>query len=327
MLCVLYTTASLTCRPLITTVQERFKRHWVLGKDIAIDEAMVGFLGANPFRRCLPNKPQSTGFKLYTLCCSTSSYCKNFTVDTQKGRTIVDICATLTEGLIEPNMICYTDRFYTSVKLAKFFRRHHCGLIGTLQANRCPVKAIKVKKSELKKMLPKRGDVRYFTNRGKETMVISAWRDTGVVRWLSTSMSTKNKPVQRKLQSGVSVDVPAAEFVGAFNLRMGGVDRMDQMRSLCYGVARAHRTSKWWLKLFFGIWDIAMVNSWVVYRHLHPALKRRHFHFAWQLAAGLVALDPNDDRTTVRNRRIVKGFYGTLLLFFRTTYYYFFFLL
>ena len=57
--------------------------------------------------------------------------------------------------------------------------------------------------------------------------------------------------------------------VDQYNQFMGGVDRSDQLLSY-YGFA--HRTVKWWREAFH-LFDMAIVNSYVLYSSVHTGRK------------------------------------------------------
>ena len=48
----------------------------------------------------------------------------------------------------------------------------------------------------------------------------------------------------------------------------GGVDLMDQQLSY-YSLTR-HRSLKWWKKIFWHLIDMAVVNSWIIFRTNNP---------------------------------------------------------
>ena len=43
------------------------KNHWILGKEITIDETMVAFRGRSAMRFYMPAKPNKWGFKFHSL--------------------------------------------------------------------------------------------------------------------------------------------------------------------------------------------------------------------------------------------------------------------
>lgn len=66
---------------------------------------------------------------------------------------------------------------------------------------------------------------------------------------------------------------------------MGGVDCADQLRQY-YNVNRWSR--KWWHRLFWGMVDIAFVNSFVIYNYLNANEKKTLLDYRREVAQGLI---------------------------------------
>jgi hypothetical protein len=62
--------------------------------------------------------------------------------------------------------------------------------------------------------------------------------------------------------------LPCPTCIADYNEYMGGVDLMDQQLSY-YSLTR-RRTLKWWKKVFWHLIDIAVVNSWIIFRANNP---------------------------------------------------------
>jgi len=65
---------------------------------------------------------------------------------------------------------------------------------------------------------------------------------------------------------------------------MGGVDHSDQMIKY-YEVLR--QTKKYWKTLFFHMVDLAVVNSFILYKTVHPQEKISHYQFREKLVRAL----------------------------------------
>ena len=57
-------------------------------------------------------------------------------------------------------------------------------------------------------------------------------------------------------------DLTVPVCVGNYNRNMGGVDRLDQLRSY-YGVGRAGR--RWWKYLFWGVLNVGLINAYIMW--------------------------------------------------------------
>ena len=76
----------------------------------------------------------------------------------------------------------------------------------------------------------------------------------------------------------------------AYNKYMGGVDRTGQMRKV-YGYDR--KSKRYWLRLFFHLLDVAIGNSYQLYRHECERLGMRpvsHMEFRLELIEKLLAV-------------------------------------
>ena len=63
--------------------------------------------------------------------------------------------------------------------------------------------------------------------------------------------------------------MPCPSIVKEYNNGVGGVDLLDQ-RTAVYKVDRKSSSGRYYLRLFFDLMDIAVVNSHVVYKALYP---------------------------------------------------------
>ncbi|XP_010784271.1 piggyBac transposable element-derived protein 4-like [Notothenia coriiceps] len=144
--------------------------------------------------------------------------------------------------------------------------------------------------------LPKkaeRGDLRWI-RRGKILFV--KWMDTREVSMCSTVHEAfSGQTVQRKVkQAGVwqTKTVPVPDAVLDYNRSMGGVDVSDALIGY-YSVH--HKTMKWYKTFFYHFMEIAVVNSFLLYKELHkirndPAATKPHTQksFREKLAAEML---------------------------------------
>ena len=110
-----------------------------------------------------------------------------------------------------------------------------------------------------------------FTFRGdckilqKGPFVGSAWLDNKVLTVLSTPVATGT--VLRRQKDSSRVPVKCPENIIMYNKYMGGVDRGDQLR----GYYCCHTKSRKFYKyLFYFLFDMAITNALVLYKHFHP---------------------------------------------------------
>ncbi|KAI4485718.1 hypothetical protein M0802_012579 [Mischocyttarus mexicanus] len=148
----------------------------------------------------------------------------------------------------------HTDRYYTSILLAKELRKMKCHLTSTIQTNRKGVSTSlkKPKLRENKTVAYKRGN----------TMLL-AWRDKRIVtllnNWHNAGMITTN----RFIQGGTNEVIEKPKVAVGYTKSMGGVDRADQYASsYCF----MRMSLKWWRKLFFWGIEMSIINSYILYK-------------------------------------------------------------
>ena len=101
-----------------------------------------------------------------------------------------------------------------------------------------------------------------------------------------------------KESKGVKELVDAPWMARMYNDNMGGVDQGDGTK-LQYGMERVIITRKPWLKLFIGLLDMALANSWIVYSCRKKATKT-HLEFLKTLIDELIVY-ANENETVKRS--------------------------
>lgn len=62
------------------------------------------------------------------------------------------------------------------------------------------------------------------------------------------------------------ITIPCPKIIKDYNAHMGGVDLMDSF----LGRYRIRiKSRKWYLRLFYDMIDMAVINSWVLYKKAH----------------------------------------------------------
>ena len=204
-----------------------------------------------------------------------------------------DVVMSLMDGLFRQGYHLFCDNFYTSPKLSKGLFDKGCFMTGTLRENRIGFP------KNLRNPLPKkadRGTSRWYRD-GQSVFV--KWKDTRDVCVMSTYYAaTGNDKVERGRGKTVNgkyvrqkVNIPPP--IKGYNHHMGGVDLSDQLIK-CYEVIR--KTKKWWKTLFFHFIDVAIVNSFIIYKSLGSELSHKMYRV--ELAKSLVSASgvPNRPR-------------------------------
>lgn len=241
--------------PIVKHFLENFRKVYSPPKQLAIDEALLGFKGRLSYKQYIPLKRSRFGIKLYELT-SSSGYVLDIILYTGKGTVTSSkhghsyaVVRKLLNGYLNKGHTVYLDNYYTSLSLAEDLYRLGTHITGTLRKNRTGIPAA-ITKTRLKK-----GET-VFMRRGN--LLIQKWYDKREVLMISTRHNGDYQTVESRF--GRSKLKP--EIVAEYNQCMGGVDRVDQMTSY-YSTPR--KTIRWYMKLFFHLLDISVWNANYLY--------------------------------------------------------------
>ena len=270
-------------RPLITLCETNFRLCFGPSQNLSVDEAMIQFDGRLSWKQYMPKKPVKWGLKLWCLCDSDTGYCVAFNVyigsnrDNQQAN--LDLGYRVVMGLM-PNYLnkhhhVFADNFFTSVHLAEALLQAGTYLCGTTRGTRRDFP------NTLANAKLRAGESVKWTN--ESDVMIVKWHDKRDICLLATNDAGGDHVVQvRRKRQLVDLSIPTC--VRSYNMLMGGVDRMDQLRAY-YGVGRAGR--RWWKYLFWGLINVGLVNAHVLWKRCHqplPANKRVFSLKAFKLA-------------------------------------------
>lgn len=261
-------------RPVITKLLQNFQKVTV-EEYLSLDEQLCATKHRSYLRQYIPSKPHKYGYKLYVLC-GVSGYAYNFEIYTGQeeamlpdepllgatGNVVIRLTRSIPRSLGHK---LFFDNYYTSVPLLVHLEKEGIHTSGTIRFNRLP------DKDQLKADIEKnpRGDfVEYICSYKKKPVVFLAWKDNKVVSMVSTYRgSLPVKTIQRyDRKEKVRRDVKCPALIDIYNKHMGGVDTMDAM------IGRQKikiKSKKWYLKLFFHLVDIAIVNAWLLARRVN----------------------------------------------------------
>jgi hypothetical protein len=262
------------------------KKVWQLGVHVSPDEGLVPTYSANPIESFCPKPGGSYGVLIRFVCCATKWFCYHIFVEDKVSRSLSQKLDMMLVG-IKPGQICYMDRFYTTFDTVSHLHSKGIGVVGTCMANRFPPHPSHFN-------LPEnhvRGD---HVACVKGPIVAVLWHDSDVVRCLCNVYGNEVTSIRRLVADGTYRDVPGPSCMKYFGKYMQGGDRVDQLRAGHYGISHNFRTSKWWLKAFLGIVDLALSNSWVLYKETRApsAPAPRHSDFWLSVATALVGRQP-----------------------------------
>ena len=259
-------------RPVIEAVSETFARRYRPDRDLAIDEAMVGFKGRCFMKQYLPAKPVKWGFKVWTVAESKSGYVCAFDVYTGRRAAPTrnglgyDVVMQLTERYQHQWRHLYFDNFFSSIKLLRDLQERQTYACATVRANRVGLPLAIRKPARMQ-----RGE---SVKLQSGSLVAVVWRDKRDVRVISTNCDPVDGVVQRR-DGAVAVPVACPLSIVRYNQCMGGVDLADQQRSY-YGVGR--ESKKFWKYILWHLVNTAIINSYIIYTQslTHPLTHSQH---------------------------------------------------
>ena len=278
-------------RPVVDTLQRTFKAGLHLGKWIAFDEMVIPSRSSrNSIRVYLKNKPHKYGTKLFAVCCGETSYCARMEVycGARQDREVVDTfsgAAAVIRNLkaLYPKTdksqmrIVVTDREYTCVTLSvRLFAMGFCS-IGTVTPSRLgfPTELKYKFKTVPKRLTSQRGLCKLLRCTEFPSLYACSWLDNKPVYFLAHGVSTLKTEITRKEKNGSSVQVGCPAFVESYNRYMNGVDGHDQLRLQRYSVQRSLCVKKYYKTLFFGLFDMALVNAYIVHCQYCKSIKQK----------------------------------------------------
>ena len=258
----------------------KFQSSYNPGRNIAVDETMVGFRRRFAAKQYMPKKPTKWGVKAFTMADSSTGYMLNILIytgrETLRGASSefahLPQPAQVVMHVANPYLDCghhlFTDRYYTSIPLAKALSDHNTSFTGTSNKNRVDLPDdIRL----LKRM--KGGEmVSYRANK----VLAVAWqaeKRNKPVFMVSTESSAAWVTVQPHNTHNPPTQKPSAVHV--YNHNMNGVDKADQ-HAAYYAFER--KTRKWWRKVFFWMMETAVVNSYIIYKEI-VASPRSHLAY------------------------------------------------
>lgn len=261
-------------RPLITQLQCRYSS---VPKEccLSVDEQVCATKARHFLKQYLPKKPHKWGFKFFIIC-GVSGFAYNFEIysgqenvvqdnEPDLGRSsniVVRLCRQIER---KKNYRVYFDNYFTSIPLISYLATEGIYSLGTIQRNRitnCKLPSNKEMKKE------KRGSNYEFVGTVRDVDIsVVVWKDTKVVTLASSFVGklpvSSVERYDKKQKKKVSVDSPA--IIHEYNKHMGGVDLLD---SLIGRHKIGIRSKKWYLRIFYHLIDLTIVNAWILYKRV-----------------------------------------------------------
>nr|CAH7726170.1 unnamed protein product [Callosobruchus chinensis] len=267
-------------KPVLDHLQRKFMSVYIPGKNISVDESLIGWKGRLSWKQYIPSKRKRFGIKLFMLCESSTGYIYNFIVytgaSTNYGPKYNDepvasrIVLSLADSLLNKGHCLFLDNFYSSPDLAQKLAGQRTDCVGTMRINRkgIPVE-IKAKKLE------KGESIAMFTKK----QMIMKWKDKKDVIMISSIHDNKIVEIEKR---GKIIKKP--EVVLSYNKDMGGVDLSDNFLHF-YSLDRTH-LKKYYKKIFFHLLNITILNTYILYKQ--SGGKKTRLNFTIELAEELI---------------------------------------
>jgi hypothetical protein len=284
-------------RPLMNLLTENFQAQYRPGRYLTADEDMCKFKGRSTMKQYMKAKIIKWGYRIWKLCDATDAYVLNFDVYTgAKGekKDTSTVVMELMEGYFDKNHVVIMDNFFTSVPLFMDLFNRSTYACGTIRSNR---KYLPEEFKGEQKMNP--GQSKFWQS---ENFVATIWQDKRLVRFLSTCCeAVGGDTVERRRKRQERVTLPCPPATKLYTLYMGGVDRSDRLIRT-YSVSRMSR--KWWFRLFYYFLDMAVANSFILYKSSPNHDELTELDYIKQLSLALIGTFSKDDKVqTGRKRR------------------------
>lgn len=226
-----------------------------LSQYATIDEMLWAFRGRCGFRVYIPSKPNKYGLKVYALVDAKMFYTAKMEIyvgQQPKGPFYVNtsnmfLVSRLCQPISGSNRNLTTDNFFSSIPLAyTLLQEHKLTLIGTLRKNKPQIPPdMMIKRPEKTTM---------FAFEEKSTLVSYIPQPRKNVFLLSTM----------HLDDSIDGETGKPSIIIDYNKTKGGVDMVDK---LCAAYNCARITRRWPLVLFYGLLNIAGINSYIIYKN------------------------------------------------------------
>lgn len=269
-------------QPFISKLVSNFQKYLIPDRNVASDESLIGFKGKLSSKSTNPMKPTKWEVVARTLTDSKTGYMYNIKIQyrgahTEQARSELSRSDQSVADLVAPlfgrGYHVFCNRLYTSPHLAKTLLEQQTHLTGMMM-NSCYGLTHK----------SRTGPSRAFRNESQDTLAVQ-WNDKRQLTMISTYCSA-NEPVIITRRNGETVEKPSV--VALYHQQMSGVDLHDQLNG--YYSCGDRKTLKWWKKVFLWGFEVAFVNSFILYNEHHKM-------------AGYVQRDAGDYSTNLKTFR------------------------
>ncbi|CAK1579172.1 unnamed protein product [Parnassius mnemosyne] len=232
----------------------------------SVDEQIIPFTGKCELRQSLKNKPRPVGLKNFVVTTS-DGIVLDFEIYYAGNPALSDRSLGLGPAVIlrlaqaiPPTSCLYFDRYFTTIPLLEALSKQNLHGTGPIMLNRLPDR-VEINFKEDRNM--KQGDVDQRVL--DDNIALVKWKyNKGLVMASNCTGGNCVDVVKRYDKNRKAyIDVDAPRVVTSYNRYMGGVNVLDQ--SMEY-YRTFIKTRKWTLKVILYFLDLAVVNSWRLYK-------------------------------------------------------------
>ncbi|GLV46810.1 hypothetical protein CBL_20956 [Carabus blaptoides fortunei] len=227
-------------RPLISALNENYKKFGGMDEKLSIDESMIPYYGKHYAKQFIRGKPIRFGYKCWAICTSNGYMIASFIYTGKNeaspyrefglGGEVVLELLKLAGVPPQKGFKIFFDNYFTSVKLLRHLANEGYCASGTVRQGRmdnCPLPDKKFWNKQ------KRGFAMFKTS---EQVTIAQWKDNKVVSGASNYEEPATVYTNRWCRlAKAKVPIPQPAIFSNYNKGMGGVDKMD-------GLIAAYRT-------------------------------------------------------------------------------------
>ncbi|XP_029952484.1 piggyBac transposable element-derived protein 4-like isoform X1 [Salarias fasciatus] len=308
-------------KPLYTEIVAACMAHFQPYRNICVDERMVASKARISMKQYMKDKPTKWGYKLFVLADSATGYTWNFSVYSGKtdkpegsagghGLSYSSVVDLMPFSVLGSGYTLFVDNFYTSPALFQDLHRKNIACCGTIRKN---LVGFPNTVSNGFPKNPDRGDIRWIR---RDPLLFVKWMDTREVAVCSTLHEAfSGKTVKRKVkEAGVwqTKSIPVPDCILDYNANMGGVDLSDALIGY-YSVH--HKSMKWYKTFFYHFLDIAIVNSFILYKEICKTradlTEKSHKMFREQLAAEMLSFEAGSAPQPAPMSTCMPAYYGT----------------
>jgi hypothetical protein len=183
------------------------------------------------------------------------------------------------------NYRLYFDNYYTTIPLISYMASKGIQTLGTVRRNRLP--NCKFPSDKILNKQPRGTAYEYITVFNDTPITSVVWKDNKIVSLLERiqPIDTINR-FDKKSKRVIKIDCP--NIIKEYNRHMGGVDLLD---SLIGRYKIKMRSKKWYIRIWYHLIDVAIVNAWILYRRVEMEHGRKAtislFDFRVEVATSL----------------------------------------